>query len=147
LNFVSISTFRNSCSLITKRAENGYGSCKKDICNELKDLTFDNIASRHYLVKQIGHLRVIKLRIQNSDQNISSAAGYRLIIICNSKYDHIAFLEIYPKKGKYSKSDLTKTEYKNILNTYGNELKNGTLVPHNINKELEEIKKEKSQVK
>jgi hypothetical protein len=147
LNFVSTSNFRESLYKLTKRADSGYKSCCKDLCDELKDASFDDIYNRHFLIKESGDLRVIKLRIQNSDQNLSSAAGYRLIIICNRKYDHIAFVDVYPKKGKYSKMDLTKVEYRNTVNNYGVELKSDQLVTHDINKELIVIEKKKSSAK
>src|SRR6187549_1655557 len=122
--------------MLTKREDSGYKSCGTDICNELKAASFDDIFNRHFLIRQTGEIRVIKLRIQNSDQNLSSAAGYRLIIICNPKHDHVALLEIYPKKGKYSKTDLTKHEYKDIVNSYGNELKKNELIKHDIHDSL-----------
>lgn len=133
MDFVSTTNFRESLKKLTKREDSGYKSCCLDICNELKDTSFDDIFNRHFLIKQSGEIRLIKLRIQNSDQNFSSAAGYRLIIICNRKHDHVALLDIYPKKGKFSKMDLTKNEYKNIVNNYAMELKNGQLKKHDIN--------------
>jgi hypothetical protein len=137
LTIVSSSSFRASFQILSKRIDSGYNSCSTDICNELSNLTFDDISNKNYLVRQMGDLKVIKLRIQNSALGLSSAAGYRLIVICNKKQDHVALLEIYPKKGKYSKSDLRKDEYKEILNTYGTELRAKTLIKHNIKKNLE----------
>ncbi len=75
----------------------------------------------------MGNVRVIKLRIQNSQLNYSSSQGYRLIILCNKNHNHIVLLEIYPKKGRYSKSDLTKREYKDLIELYSQELKSGQL--------------------
>lgn len=142
MDFVSTSTFRKSIQLLTKRDASGYKSCCKDICNELENASFDDIFNKHFLVKESGDVRIIKLRIQNSDLKISSAAGYRLIIICNKKHNHIAFLEIYPKKGRHSKSDLTKYEFKDIMNTYATELRSGSFIKHNINNQLKVIEKE-----
>jgi hypothetical protein len=144
LEFVSTSTFRESLKLLMKRDDSGYKSCCTDLCNELKNASFDDIYSRHFLVRESGDIRIIKLRIQNSYLNVSSAAGYRLIILCNRKIGHIAFLEIYPKKGKHSKSNLTKYEFKDIVNKYGAELKAGQLVAHDINNELKEPEKKKT---
>ena len=144
MNFVSTSAFRESLNKLTKREESGYKSCITDICNELKAASFDDIFNRHFLIRQTGVIRVIKLRIQNSDQNLSSAAGYRLIIICNPKHDHVALLEIYPKKGKYSKTDLTKHEYKDIVNCYGNELKRNELITHDIQNSLAIVASQKN---
>jgi len=136
LNFVSTTSFRESLNKLTKREDSGYKSCNKDICDELKEASFTDIFNRHFLIKQSGQIRLIKLRIQNSDQKLSSAAGYRLIIICNPKHNHVALLEIYPKKGKYSKPDLTKHEYKDIVNCYGDELKKNELITHDIKDSL-----------
>ena len=136
MNFVSTSAFRESLNKLTKREDSGYKSSNTDICNELKAASFDDIFNRHFLIKQSGEIRLIKLRLQNSDQNLSSAAGYRLIIICNPKHDHVALLEIYPKKGKYSKTDLTKHEYKDIVNCYGDELRKNELITHDIQNSL-----------
>lgn len=144
MNFVSTSSFRESLSKLTKRTDSGYKSCCKDLCNELKNASFEDIFNRHFLIRELGDLRVIKLRIQNSHLKLSSAAGYRLIIICNRKYDNIAFIEVYPKKGKHSKMDLTKTEYRNAVNSYGHELKSDQLITHDINKELAIIEKKKN---
>jgi len=136
LKIVSTSTFRESLKKLTKRDDSGYKNCCLDLCNELKDQSFDTLFNRHFLIRESGDLRVIKLRIQNSEQSLSSAAGYRLIIVCNRKHDHVALLEVYPKKGKYSRIDLSKNEYKDILNTYGQEVKTDSLVLHDINENL-----------
>ncbi|NCT76142.1 MAG: hypothetical protein GXC78_16520 [Chitinophagaceae bacterium] len=141
MDFVSISNFRDSLAKLLRRADSGYKSCSQDLCNELKNASFDDIFNRHFLIKESGDLRVIKLRIQNSGQALSSAAGYRLIIVCNKKHNHVALLDVYPKRGKYSKMDLSKSEYKDILNAYGRELKSGRLATHDVGKNLEIIDK------
>lgn len=93
----------------------------------------------NFLVREIGNLRIIKLRIQNSEQNLSKADGYRLIVLCNKKYDEVVLLKVYPKRGKHGKSDLSKSEYKQLLKLYGEEKKATALVPHNLENALEEI--------
>jgi hypothetical protein len=37
---------------------------------------------------------------------------------------------VYPKKGKYSKSDLTRREYKEAVEIYANEFKSQVLLKH-----------------
>lgn len=44
--------------------------------------------------------------------------GFRIISIVDIHDDSITFLDIYPKTGKYGKSDLDYSEYKKILETY-----------------------------
>jgi len=87
----------------------------------------------------ISSFREAKVRLQNSEQNLSSAQGFRLIILCNKKYHYVALLKLYPKRGKYSKSDLTKHEYKELLTIYSNELKAKSTKVHDINNELKEV--------
>ncbi len=139
MQFISTSSFREAKSLLLKRKENGYNSCVKDICEALKDLDFESINNLHFLVREIGDLRVIKVRLQNSEQNLSSSQGFRLIILCNRKYSHVALLKLYPKRGKYSKSDLTKHEYKELLTIYSNEVKAKSIKVHDIKNDLREV--------
>jgi mRNA-degrading endonuclease RelE of RelBE toxin-antitoxin system len=127
LLLVSTLSFRETLGLLVKKESNGYSSCIQDILNEFKDKTFDDIFNKHFLIREIGNVRVIKLRIQNSELGLSSAAGYRLIIVCNTTHKHICLLAVYPKKGKYSKIDLSQSEYRELLNLYGEQLKKKTL--------------------
>jgi len=139
LDILSTSTFREAKDLLIKRPENGYGSCCKDICDALTDLTFDDIYNLHFLIRETGDIRIIKVRLKNSFQKIGSSSGYRLIILGNKKYNHIALLKIYPKRGKYGQSDLRDFEYKELLKTYSKELVEKRLVLHNLNNDLTPI--------
>ena len=132
MQFLTTSAFREKFHKLTKRDDSGYSSCHNDICDCFRRQLFDDIYVRHHLLRQNGDLRAIKIRIQNSLLKYSSAAGYRLIIVCNPQKDHVAFLYIYPKKGKYSQSDITPSEFKELLKNYGTELKAGTLVEINL---------------
>jgi hypothetical protein len=123
LVLVSTSNFRSAIELLTKRTDSGYANCIEDILNEFRGHSFEDIYNRHFLVREMGNVQVIKLRIQNSELGYSSAAGYRLIVLCNTNKNHIALLTIYPKKGKHSRGDITKFEYKELANTYAKELK------------------------
>lgn len=125
--------------MLCKRKDTGYNSRSTDICDALKELSFDDIFNLHFLIREIGDLRVIKLRLKNSELNLSSADGYRLILVCNKKHDHVGLLKIYPKRGKHSKMDLSKSEYKELLKIYGAELKTGKLKSHDLQKELVEV--------
>jgi hypothetical protein len=138
VDIVSTSTFRKSKNLLIKRPENGYSTCCKDICDALNNLTFDDIYQLHHLIKQSGEIRVIKVRIKNSQLNLSSSAGFRLIIVCNKKHDHVALLKIYPKKGKYGQSDLRPFESQELFKTYASELSSGVLIKHDIRNNLVE---------
>lgn len=137
--YSSIFKFRNSLETLCRREKDGYWSCKKDICFLLKELSFDDIWEINFRVKYLDNIRVIKIRIQNSFQNLSSADGFRLIVCCNRKYQSVVFLNIYPKRGKLGQLDQSKEEFKQQLKTYLVASQNKQLVQHNINEELEVI--------
>lgn len=144
VSFHSISTFRDSLENLCRKEKNGYHSCKKDICDLLKNFSFDDIWELNYRVKDLDNIRIIKIRVQNSFQNLSSADGYRLIVCCNKKYQTVAFLNIYPKRGKFGQLDQSKEDFKRQLKTYLSAQQTKHLVDHDINNELEIIKKNES---
>lgn len=135
-SFFSISTFRNSLEKLCRKERDGYHLCKSDICNLFKDLTFQDIWAINYLIRDLNDIRIIKLRIPNSFQNLSSADGFRLIICCSRKYKTVNLLNIYPKRGKLAQMDQTPFEYKRQLKEYAELLKSSSLVEHDIVKEL-----------
>jgi hypothetical protein len=144
VSFRSISTFRDSLENLSRKEKNGYHSCKKDICDFLKVLPFDDVWELNYRVKDLDNIRIIKIRLKNSFQNLSSADGFRLIVCCNKKYQTVAFLNIYPKRGKMGQLDQSKEEFKRQLKTYLLAHQNKQLVDHDINNELEIITKKES---
>lgn len=141
-SFYSIPTFRNSLVLLCRKEKNGYHSCKKDICDLLKGLSFDDIWVMNFRIRDMDSIRVIKIRVKNSFLNLSSADGFRLIVCCNKKNNAVALLNIYPKRGKLGIANQSKDEFMRQLKMYITDKKNNSLVKHNIFKELEEIKEE-----
>jgi hypothetical protein len=140
--FYSILTFRSSLALLCKKDKNGYASCPKDVCSVFEKLSFDDIWEMNTRLREIGNLRLIKIRVQNSCQNLSSADGFRLIICCNKVLRTVAFLNIYPKRGKYGQLNQPKEETARQLTTYAKSLKDGDLVEHNVKDELKQIEKD-----
>ena len=139
VSFYSISTFRNSIDNICRREKYGYQSCKKDISDLLKGHSFDNIWEMNYRVRDLDNIRVIKIRIQNSLQNLSSSDGFRLVVCCNKKYQSVTFLNIYPKRGKLGQLDQSKEEFKQQLKNYLSSFQNSQLILHDIDMELKVI--------
>jgi hypothetical protein len=140
VSFYSISTFRNSLKNICNREKYGYRSCEKDICNLFKSHSFDDIWEMNYRVRDLDNIRVLKVRVQNSFQHLSSSDGFRLILCCNKKYQTITFLNVYPKRGKLGQLDQSKEEFKRQLKEYLSEFKNNQLIQHNIDNELATVK-------
>lgn len=137
-SFYSIETFRSSIEQLCKKEKDGYHLCKTDICNLFKDLTFQDIWEKNYLIRDLNDIRVIKIRIPNSFQNLSSADGFRLIICCNKKYKSVNLLNIYPKRGKLAQMDQPPSEYKSQLVEYAECLKSSSLIEHDILNDLGE---------
>ena len=137
--FFSISTFRNSIIRLCKKERDGYHLCKIDIYNIFKDLSFDDIWAKNYLVRDLNTIRVIKIRIPNSFQNLSSADGYRLIICCNRNHKTINFLNIYPKRGKLCQMDQSSGDYVRQLKEYLESYKLGQMIEHENTSTLEII--------
>jgi hypothetical protein len=141
VSFHSISTFRDSLERLCRREKDGYHSCKKDITALFLGLSFDDIWEMNFRVRDLDNIRVIKIRVQNSSQNLSSADGFRLIVCCNRKTQTVAFLNVYPKRGKLGQLDQSKEEFKRQLKTYLSAQQNNELVEHDINRDLEMIRK------
>jgi hypothetical protein len=139
LSFYSISTFRESKLALCKKEKDGYHSCLHDICETFKGLAFEDIWELQYRIRELDNIRIIKVRVQNSFQHLSSADGFRLILYCNRKYQSVTFLNIYPKRGKLAQIDQTPQEYKRQLKTYLLALKNKDLVGHDIENKLVEL--------
>lgn len=138
-SFHSILTFRNSLESLCRKEKNGYHSCKKDICDLLKNLSFDEIWEMNFRIRDMNSIRVIKIRVQNSFQNLSSSDGFRLIVCCNNKYKTVAFLNIYAKRGKLGMLNQSKEESVRQLKIYLSDLKDDILIKHDIFKELKVI--------
>jgi mRNA-degrading endonuclease RelE of RelBE toxin-antitoxin system len=128
LAFHSISTFRQSVENLCRKEKNGYQSCKKDICDFFSDLSIEDIWELNTRLREMGSIRVIKVRLKNSFQNLSSSDGFRLIVCCNKKTQTVVFLNIYPKRGKLGQLDQSREEYKRQLKIYAEELSNNKLV-------------------
>ena len=138
-SFHSIYIFRESLNNLCKKEKYGYHSCKQDICDLLKDDSFEEIWNMNYKMRDLENIRIVKLRIQNSLQNLSKSDGFRVIICCNKKYQTINFLNIYPKRGKCAQLDQPREEFKRQLRVYLEEFKLKKLVTHDINNNLNEV--------
>jgi mRNA-degrading endonuclease RelE of RelBE toxin-antitoxin system len=139
VTYNSINSFRKAISHICRKEKHGYTSCQKDICDRLLGLSFEDIWELPYLLRELGTARIIKLRLLNSQQKLSHADGFRLIICCNRNKSSVTFLGVYPKRGPLQKLDQLKQEYATQLKEYGDELSKSILICHDIEKHLAEI--------
>lgn len=139
MTIYSIPSFWNSKEKLTKKQKDGYALLCQDIYNSLRDLTIDQIYSLPDMVRlsSDGVFRVNKVRIPNSTTNESKRDGYRLVILVNKKLNHIAFLNVYPKKGKYGREDQEDWEYEKQIQIYQEQLKSSKLAKIKNTKELQ----------
>ncbi|GAA4328084.1 hypothetical protein [Flaviaesturariibacter amylovorans] len=86
-----------------------------------------------------GAVALIKIRVQNSKQNLSGADGFRLIVRCDTAANEVALLHMYPKRGKLGMLDMPSGEAKRLVKEYMSEKAAGKLVKHNFAQELAEL--------
>lgn len=119
--------------------DKGYKSCKKDICQELENLTIDDIFDSPSRIKDAKDIRIIKFRIKNSAQHLSKSNGFRLILCCDKRRSKITLFNIYPKRGPLGMLTQPSKEYEMQLKEYLDALKRNTLMEHDISNNLDEI--------
>lgn len=79
---------------------------------------------------------LIKTRIPNSAMKEGKKSRFRLISFLDFGRNSINLLDVYPKKGKFGKTDLSATEYESILVEYVEQLQNNTLTVRDPKKGL-----------
>lgn len=139
-NFISTSLFRHNLERLVKN----YPSCKKDICNELKPLSLDEIHAKNYRLKDSGNIRIIKIRIGNSQGNgKGKSSGFRVIVIANLRKRHVGLLTIFAKTGKDGLNNIENHELSEAIKEYSRDVREASFKIHNILSELEIIEQEK----
>jgi hypothetical protein len=132
----SISIFRASLANLSKKEKYGYHLCAQDICRLFAEKSFEDVWEMNYRVKDLNDIRIIKIRIPNSFQNLSSADGFRLIVCCIKKSKTIILLNIHPKRGKLAMLDQSPADYKIQLSRAIEELLNKSVKQHDIHENL-----------
>lgn len=79
---------------------------------------------------------LLKTRFPNSAMKEGKSGGFRTISIADIQKSELVFLTVYPKKGKFAKSDLTEKEYLAILEEYVEQFVENTLKKVDINNDL-----------
>lgn len=124
---------------LLERSQNGYSSCAEDICNELKGRTFEDIWQITPRLSGSADVRIIKIRIQNSQSRKSKSAGFRLVVVADKRSETVVFLSVFPKLGRLAKNNLTDRELESIISSFKTERDAKALIPHDINNNLQQI--------
>ncbi|MFD2941331.1 hypothetical protein [Flavobacterium notoginsengisoli] len=124
LKFQSTSTFQESL----KKLSTNYKTIKLDITQEFTDLSFEEIFSKKYVLKDSGVVKILKVRIANSEQGKGKSSGFRMLLIADKRTSEVVFLNIFAKTGSDGKDNIDKEELKDCLVIYKKEKQTNTLV-------------------
>ena len=105
-----------------------YPSLKKDLAEEFKNFDIDVIFAKKYVLKDSGMVKILKVRIANSEQNKGKSAGFRIILIVDKRKNELVFLTIFAKTGTLGRENIDKEELKDCLVIYKDEHKNNLLI-------------------
>lgn len=115
--------YNNLYSLLDK-----YPSVKDDVSEEFKGLLFESIFSKKYVLKDSGVVKILKVRIANSNQNKGKSSGFRVLLIADNRTSEVTFLNIFAKTGTSGKENIDKAELKQSLEIWKTEKKSGMLI-------------------
>lgn len=133
---LSIPTFNNSIEKLCKKKQYGYDGCRKEIYKILNHKSIDEVFLLGYILRSIGDVRISKIRLPDSKHHISAVNGYRLILCCNQKENHVVLFNIYPKRGPFGQITQSKDDLIHQLKEYSVLLKSGLLTRLDLKHEL-----------
>lgn len=140
ITYKAIDTFLQNLEKLEKKGKKNYLKIRQDISdeyNEIEDIL--TLLQKGIAIKMgsfLGQKTMFKTRIPNSTMKEGKSGGYRLISIADKDEEELVFLEVYPKKGKFAKADLTEKEYIILLKEYLKQALEQTLKEIDIKDEL-----------
>jgi mRNA-degrading endonuclease RelE of RelBE toxin-antitoxin system len=112
-----------------KKKKSLYSKVEEDLHKWFEDhFTFESIFESNYFLRDVGLVRLIKIRFPNSNTNKGASSGYRLILLCNKKTQSVGLIYIFPKTGKFGKTNIDDQQEKKLLDIFFSEFKSGILV-------------------
>jgi len=102
--------FLTALNKLTKpKFTNVYGSLTAEIAQFFKDYdTFDKVWNKSYVIRETQFIRINKVRLENPLQNSGTSGGFRLIVICDNRTQHIGLIYVYPKTGPHGTPNTPK---------------------------------------
>lgn len=138
--YYSISYFRDNLNKMIKKPKDGYTNVVIEICNDFKNKTIEEIRINNDMILNENEYTIIKLRLPDSKRKLSKSEGYRLIYYVHKQKDEIVFLYIYPKRGTMGMVSISGDFMKELIKTFLEESHSKSLVEHDIQNKLIEIK-------
>lgn len=138
MKFYATARFQSSIKKL-ERKKKEYGCIRSSIYDELYDKTDEELeVSGYFLMKPHPIIHFTKIRVQACGANAKSS-GFRVIAFINKKNKSFTFLDVYPKYGKFNKSNMKKEERAECLEEMKQELKTGTLLGITFDKKTKKI--------
>lgn len=140
MKFFGTNNFLENIKKLCKKKKDNYYTVKDDICDEYKDITDINEAILKGIpvseVKEEDKKVILKTRYKNSAMKEGKSSGFRSYSVADTESENLTFLSVYPKKGKFGKSDLTAKEVESSLEEYIEQKSDDTLSELDINNNL-----------
>ncbi|MGB0931757.1 MAG: hypothetical protein ACPGVB_13330 [Chitinophagales bacterium] len=143
VTYKAIETFLESLEKLERKGKKNYLKIRKDISDKFSEIEDVVDLLKSDIIVHLDNRIVLKTRVPNTTMREGSSGGYRVINIIDAEEQEVIFLEVYPKKGKLAKSDLSKKEKIALLKEYLEQALENTLKEVDINKELKVIEEEK----
>jgi hypothetical protein len=115
MNFYTSTSFRLAIAKLTRKPKDGYKSVVNDICEALNKKDDNFLRETNDRIRQEQNFRIVKLRVNNSAQNLPKNDGFRLIYWVSTVSDNCVLLSVYPKRGPLAANNLTNNEFKRLL--------------------------------
>lgn len=135
--FFSTKSLRKDIEKYLKKDE--YRNCRQDLCHFFSGKSIKDIFVLPILISASKDFHFIKSRLENSCFNKGKSGGYRLYYYVDGLQKLVYLVGFFPKTGKYGREDLTETELKILIRSFGAEKKEGILVEHSIKNHFEKL--------
>ncbi len=142
VTYKAIDNFLQSLEKLERKGKKNYLRIRQDICELYSDIEDVLDLLKSDVIVHLGDKLVLKTRVANTTMREGTSGGYRVINIIDEKEQEVIFLEVYPKKGKFAKSNLSKNERLSLLKEYLEQALENTLKEVDINDELKVIDSE-----
>ncbi|MFK7903482.1 MAG: hypothetical protein AB8B69_00080 [Chitinophagales bacterium] len=142
VTYKAIDNFLQSLDKLERKGKKNYLKIRQDICGTYSEIEDVLALLKSDILVYLGDNIVLKTRVPNRTMREGTSSGYRVINLINAEEQEVVFLEVYPKKGKFAKNDLSKNERLALLKEYLEQALEKTLKEVDINDELKIINQE-----
>ena len=132
INYKTISTFRSHLSRLLKVKRHVYTNVENEIQREFSGKPIEQVRQNNDMILLEGELIIIKLRLPDKKQHLSSKDGFRLIYLVSKTDEIVVFLDIYPKNGPLQQLDLPDEDLKSLVREFIVEAQLGSLKDYTI---------------